>query len=66
MKDIENFFIDNNDIFDHDGIPENDRKFNMDLIDRTSSIADTKKFIEDTGAAKMEIVYPTVKQKMEK
>ena len=38
----------------------------MDLIDRTNFTADTKKFIEDTEVAKMEIVDPTIKQKIEK
>ena len=38
----------------------------MDLIDRANFIADTKKFIEDTEVAKMEIVHLTVKQEMEK
>ena len=66
MKDIENFFIDNSDIFDHDEIPESDRRFIMDLIDSTNFIADTKKSIEDTDAAKIKIVDPTVKQKKEK
>ena len=66
MKDIENFFIDDNDVFDHDEISESNRKFIMDLIDRTNFIADTKKFIEDTEAAKMKIVHPTIKQEMEK
>lgn len=38
----------------------------MDLIDRTNFTANTKKFIEDTEVAKMEIVDPTIKQKIEK
>lgn len=38
----------------------------MSLNDRTTFIADTKKLIEDTGAAKIEIVDLTIKQKMEK
>ena len=66
LKDIENFFLDNNAIFDHDEIFESDWKFIMDLIDRSNFIADTKKFIKDTEVAKMEIVDPTVKQEMEK
>ena len=43
LKGIENFFIDDNDIFDHDEISERDWKFIMDLIDRNNFIADTKK-----------------------
>ena len=66
LKDIEYFFVDNNHIFDHNEISESDRQFIMDLIDRTNFIPNTKKFIEDTEAAKMEIVDPTIKQKMEK
>ena len=38
----------------------------MSLNDRTTFIADTKKLIEDTEAAKIEIVDLTIKQKMEK
>ena len=37
----------------------------MDLIDRNSFIADTKRFVEDTEA-KMEIVEPVVEQEIEK
>ena len=66
MKDIENFFKDDNDISDHDEISESDRKFITDFIDRTNFIADTKNFIEDMKTAKMEIVDPTIKQEMEK
>ena len=66
LKDIQNFFIDDNDIFDHDEISESDRQSIMDFIDQTNFIVNTKKFIEDMEAAKMEIVDPTIKQKMEK
>ena len=38
----------------------------MELIDRTTFIADAKKFDEDTEAAKMEIIDPATTQKMEK
>ena len=64
-EDIKDFFIYNNDIFDSDEISENDRKFIMNLIDRTSFMADTQRFVEDTKA-KMEIVEPAVKQEIEK
>ena len=64
-KDIKDFFIYNNNIFDSDEISENDRKFIMDLIDRTSFMADTQRFVEDTKA-KMEIVELAVKQEIEK
>ena len=66
MKDIEIFFIDDNDIFYHDEISESNQQFIMDLIDWTNFTADTKKFIEDTEVAKMENVDLTIKQKMEK
>ena len=35
-------------------------------IDRTSFIADTRKFIEDTESAQMEVVDPTAQRKIEK
>ena len=63
--DIKDFFIDDSDIFDSDEISESDKKFIMDLIDRTSFIADTKRFGIDTEA-KMEIVGPAFKQETEK
>ena len=66
LRDIENFFIDDNDIFNSDKISDADRGFIMDLIDRTTFIADTKKFVEDKEAAEMEIVDQPTKQKMEK
>ena len=66
LSDIENFFIDDNDIFNSDKISEADRGFIMDLIDRTTFIADTKKFVEDKEAAEMEIVDQPTKQKMGK
>ena len=37
----------------------------MDLIDRTSFMTDTQRFVEDTKA-KMEIVEPAVKHEIEK
>ena len=66
LKDIENFFINDNDIFDNDEISEGDRRFIMDLIDRTTFIADTKKFVEDTEAAKMELVVQSSNKKLKK
>ena len=56
LRDIENFFIDDNDIFDSDEISEADRWLIMDLINRTAFIADAKKFVEDKGAEETEIV----------
>ena len=38
----------------------------MELIGQTKFIAGTKKFIEDTKVAKMEIDSPNIKQEMEK
>ena len=63
---MKKFFINDNYIFDHDEISGSNRKFIMSLNDRTTFIADTKKLIEDTEAAKIEIVDLTIKQKMEK
>ena len=36
------FFIDDTDIFEQENVSEKDRKFIMDLIDRTTFIADAK------------------------
>ena len=44
----ENFFIDDNDIFDSKEISNADREFNIDLINRTNFIADAKKFVEES------------------
>ena len=38
----------------------------MDLINRTTFITETKKFLKDTEAAKMEILDQPIKQKLEK
>ena len=53
LKDIENFFIDDNDIFDSNEISEADKRFIMDHINRSTFIAETKKFVEDTEVTKM-------------
>ena len=66
LRDIENFFIDDNDIFNSDEISEADRQFITDLINRTTFIADKKKFVEDKIVAEMEIVDQPTKQKMKK
>ena len=66
LKDIEYSFINDNNIFDHGEIFESNQQFIMDTIDQINFIADTKKFIEDMAAAKMEIVDPTIKPKMKK
>ena len=66
LKDIENFFINDYYIFDHDEISGSNRKFIMSLNVRTTFIADTNKLIEDTEASKIEIADLTIKQKMEK
>ena len=42
LKDIESFFIGDNDIFNNDEISEADRGFIMDLIGRTTFIANKK------------------------
>ena len=66
LRDIENFFIDDNDIFNSDEISEADRRFITDLINRTTFTADKKKFVEDKVVAEMEIVDQPTKQKMDK
>ena len=38
----------------------------MDLINRTTFITETKKFLKDTEAAKMEILDQPIRQKLEK
>ena len=65
-KLTQNFFIDNNDIFNYNEISENDRQFIKDLIDRTSFTADADKFVEDVEATKMEVFDPVAKRKMER
>ena len=64
-ENIKDYFIDDNDIFDSDEISESNRKFILDLIDRTSFIADMKRFVEDTEA-KMKIVESAIKPEIEK
>ena len=63
---IETFFIDDNDLFDYVEISEDNRRFIMDIIDRTTFIADAKKFVQDTKVEQMETVDSAVKRKMEK
>ena len=58
---VENFFIDDNDIFESEEISNADRKFIIDLINRTNFIADVKKFVEESNGSKMEIVHPEEK-----
>ena len=55
---VENFFIDDNDIFDSEDISNVDREFIIDLINRTNFIVDAKKFAEESNESKMEIVHP--------
>ena len=59
---VENLFIDDNYIFDSEEISNADREFIIDLINRTNFIADTKKFIEEQNASKIEIVHPKEKK----
>ena len=59
---IENFFIDDNDIFDSEGISNVDREFIIDLINRTNFVADAKKFVEESNESKMEIAHPEEKK----
>ena len=59
---VENFFIGDNDIFDSEEIANADREFIIDLINRSNFIANSKKFIEESNASKMEILHPEVKK----
>ena len=59
---VENFFIDDNDIFDSEEISNADREFIIDFINRSNFIADAKKFVEGSNESKMEIVYPEEKK----
>ena len=63
---IETFVIDDNDLFDHDDISEDHRRFIMDIIDRTTFIADAERFVQDAKAAEMGTTDSVVKHKMEK
>ena len=58
---VENFFIDDNDIFDSEEISNVDREFIIALINSTNFIPHTEKFIEESNESKMEIVHPEEK-----
>ena len=58
---VENFFIDDNDIFDSEEISNAYREFIIDFINRTNFIADAKKFVEESNASKMEVIHPEEK-----
>ena len=55
---VQNFFIDDKNIFDSEEISSADREFIIDLINRTNFIADAKKFVEESNESKIEIVHP--------
>ena len=55
---VENFFIDDNDIFGCEEISNADREFIIDLINKTNFVADAKKFVEESNESKMEIIHP--------
>ena len=57
----ENFFIDDSDIFDSEEISNAAREFIIDLFTRTNSIANAKKFVEESNASKMKIINPEEK-----
>ena len=58
---VENFFIDDNDIFDSEEISNAYREFIIDFINRTNFIADAKKFVQESNASKMEVIHPEEK-----
>ena len=59
--DVENFFMDDNDIFDNEEISNTNREFIIDLINRTNFTGNAKKLVEESNASKMEIVHPEQK-----
>ena len=59
LRDIESLFIGDNDIFDCDEISGADREFIMDLINRTTFIADAKKFVDGREAVDRRSTYQT-------
>ena len=59
---VENFFIDDNDIFDSEEISNTYREYITDFINRTNFIADAKKFFEESNASKMEVVHSEEKK----
>ena len=59
--DVENFFMDDNDIFDNEEISNTNREFIIDLINRTNFTVNAKKLVEESNASKMEIVHPEQK-----
>ena len=54
---VDNFFIDDNNIFDSEEVFNADREFIIDLINRTSFIIDTKRFVKEPNEPKMEIAH---------
>ena len=52
---VENFFIDDNDIFDSEEISNADREFIIDLINRTNFIADAKKLLKSQMSLKWKL-----------
>ena len=59
---VENFFIDNNDVFGSKEISNADREFIIDVVNRTNFIVDAKNFVEESNASKMEILHPEEKK----
>ena len=60
--DVDNFFIDDNDIFYSEEIFNAVKEFIIDVINRTNVIAIAKRFIEESNSPKMEIVHPEEKK----
>ena len=54
---VHNFFIDDNDIFDTEEVFNADREFIIDLINKTSFIIDTKRFVKEPNDPTMEIAH---------
>ena len=63
MVESDPFFSDDMDIFDQENVSEKERKLIMGLINRTTFIADAKKYLEERDA---EMEIPNDKQKIKK
>lgn len=58
------FFVDENNLFDNKDITDEDKKFTIDLIDRTNFSSNRKSY-NDYDDAKMEIAKEEYKPKIE-
>ena len=61
-KDIEDIFIDENDLFDGDDVSPDNKKFIMDLIDRTN-FADERKIYNGADELETDFISQKIKTK---